>query len=148
MSFRTDPGEVSDKVLPNNRQIHSSQPTLVMNKILPWALKPLSDPLLMTLPVTGLLLELVFNHRPAMTSEVWCWPFQRVLGEGWLMFSATEESHEQFPRVPTVCILQPSASRGADTDLRDSPSSPKPHGHKGFLETPYYLISLPKEGST
>lgn len=45
-------------------QIKGSQPTdrftvppltLIMNKILPWALKPLSDPLLMTLPVTGLL---------------------------------------------------------------------------------------------
>lgn len=31
------------------------QPTLVMNNILPWALKPLSNPLLMTLPVTGLI---------------------------------------------------------------------------------------------
>lgn len=95
---------------------------LIMNKISPRALKLLLDPLLMTLPVTGLLSRLVFNHRRAMTSEVWCWAFQKGLGEGWLMLSATEESPEQSPRVLTACVFQQPASRWASTDPRGSPS--------------------------
>lgn len=109
------------------------QLTLKMNKILPWALKSLSDPLLMTLPVTGLLSELVFNHRQAMTSEVWRWACQQVLGEGWLMLSATEKSREQSPSIPDS--LQP-ASRWASMDWSGSLAGPKPHVHTGLLKGP------------
>lgn len=64
----------------------------------------------MTLPVTGLLSELVFNHRRAMTSEVWRWAFEQVLGGG----VVDGKCHQGIPGadVPRACVLQgPAASR-------------------------------------
>ena len=107
-----------------------------MNKILPWALKPLSDPLLMTLPVTGPLFKLVFNHRRAMTSEVWHRALQQVLGEGCLMWKC----HWGIPWADT---RSPAARHPSGVSIqvsrplpRESPAGLKPHRHAGWLETP------------
>lgn len=63
-------------------RLTAPQPTWIMNKISPWALTSLSDPLRMTLPVPGLLSELVCNHGRAVTSESGAGLFSRFWGQG------------------------------------------------------------------
>lgn len=129
MSFSHGPGEVSSKELPPNRQSRVSHLTSVMNNMLPQALKSFSDHPDTDDPPCPWA-ELVWNPRPAVTSEVWHWVLWQGMGE-WL--SLAGESGKQWPGVPAafqqpvsiqVTLIHPTGHPGeapAGSELSGAP---------------------------